>query len=130
MLAALVVYLMFGGGGVSGPMIFMNEAADNIEVVVTDAERKDQALEVIDAMLDRSKEHNKTFDKMRDQLGDLTASHDVTAEQIDTLWNEYFALDAQYAKEIIEARFSLKESLSREEWAAIFSSVSADTNKP
>jgi len=130
MLAALVVYLMFGGGGVSGPMVFMNEAADNIEVVVTDAERQDQLLEVIDSMLDRSKEHNKTLDKMRKQLGELSASHDVVAEQFDTLWNEYFELDAQYAKEVIEARFSLKESLSREEWAAIFSSVSANTNKP
>jgi hypothetical protein len=32
-------------------------------------------------------------------------------------------------KDIIEARFSLKDSLSREEWTALFSSVSADTNK-
>ena len=130
MLAALTIYLLFGGGGVSGPMVFWSEAAENIEVVVTDENRRDQALEVIDSMLDRSKEHNKTLDEMREQLGDLTASHDVTLEQFDGLWNEYFELDAQYTKEIIEARFSLKESLSREEWAATFSSASADTNKP
>ena len=45
-------------------------------------------------------------------------------------WDEYFELDAQYTKEIIAARFSLTESLSREEWAEIFSSASADTSKP
>jgi len=128
MIAALTIYFLMGGGGVSGPMIFWNEAAENIEVVVTDEERRDQALEVIDSMLDRSKEHNKTLDELRGQLGDLTASHDVTAEQFDSLWDEYFELDAQYTKEIIAARFSLKESLSREEWAATFSSASADTN--
>jgi len=130
MIAALTIYLLMGGGGVSGPMVFWNEAADNVEVVVTDEERKDQVLEVIDSMLDRSKEHNKSLDEMREQLGDLTASHDVTVEQFDSFWSEYFDLDAQYTKDIIAARFSLTESLSREEWAAIFSSASADTSKP
>ena len=130
MIAALTIYFLMGGGGVSGPMVFWNEAADNVEVVVTDEERRDQALEVIDSMLDRSKEHNKTLDELREQLGDLTVSHDVTAEQFDSLWDEYFELDAQYTKEIIAARFSLTESLSREEWAEIFSSASADTSKP
>jgi hypothetical protein len=130
MLAALTIYLLMGGGGVSGPMEFWSEAAENIGVVITDEERKDQVLEVIDSMLDRSKEHNKTLDEMREQLGELTESHDVTAEQFDSFWNEYFDLDAQYSKEIIAARFSLKESLSRDEWAAIFSSASADTSKP
>jgi hypothetical protein len=57
-------------------------------------------------------------------------TQNVGAEQFNSVWNEYFALDAQYTKELIEARFSLKESLSREAWAAIFSSVSADTNTP
>ena len=130
MLAALTIYLLFGGGGVSGPMVFWSEAAENIEVVVTDEESRDQALEVIDSMLDRSKDYNKTLDELREQLGDLTVSHDVTAEQFDSLWDEYFELDAQYTKEIIAARFSLTESLSREEWAEIFSSASADTSKP
>ena len=130
MLAALVVYFLLGGGGASGPMLYMDAASERIEVAVTDEERKDTALELVDSMLDRSKDHNKALDGMREQLGDLVESYDVTEAELDALWDDYFDLDAQYTKEIIEMRFSLKDSLSREEWGAVFSAVSADTNTP
>ena len=130
MLAALVAYLILGGGGAaSGPMIFMNTAAENIEVMVVDEERRDQALEIVDAMLDRGKDHYKGLDNMREQLADLIENHDVSVAELDAFWAEYFELDAQFTADIIDARFSLKDSLSREEWTAIFSSSSAETNK-
>jgi hypothetical protein len=108
----------------------MNTAAENIEVVVVDEERRDQALEIVDSMVDRGKDHYKALDNMREQLADLVENHDVSVAELDAFWGEYFELDAQFSKDIIEARFSLKDSLSREEWTAIFSSASADTNKP
>lgn len=130
MLAALVVYLMMSGGGASGPMLYMDAAAENIETHVLDEARRDEALEVVDAMLDRSKDHLKTLDGMREQLGDLLSNHAVTAEELDGLWNNYFELDAQYSSDIIDKRFELKNSLTREEWSATFSSASEGANKP
>ena len=130
MLAALVLYFMMGGGGVTGTMIFMNEAAESVEVVVTDEERKDQALAVLDSMLDRTKDHNKELDDMREQLLDVLASHDVTEAQLDTVWNDYFSLDEQYTEEMIASRFELKDSLTREEWSEVFPSAFAETSKP
>ena len=129
MLAALVVYLMMGGGGASGPMLYMDAAAENIETHVLDEARQEEALETVESMLDRSKDHLKTLDDMREQLSDMLSKHAVTAEDLDALWNDYFELDAQYSNDIIDKRFELKNSLTREEWTAIFSCAPQDTNK-
>ena len=130
MLAALVVYFFLGGGGASGPMLYMEAAGENIEVAVLDEERRDRAGDVVESMLDRSKDHNKALDDLRGRLADVVDRHDVTAHDIDILWNEYFELDAQYSKEIIDLRFDLKDELTRDEWSAVFPAASSDTNTP
>ena len=129
MLAALVVYFFLGGGGASGPMLYMQAAAENIDVAVLDEVRRERAATVVESMLDRSKDHNKALDDLRGRLADVVSRHDVTADEIDALWVEYFESDAQYSDEIIDLRFDLKDELTREEWTAIFSSAPQDTNK-
>ena len=130
MLVALIAYLTLAGGGATGPMLYINAAAEKIEVVVVDEARQEQALLTIESMLGRGKQNNKALDGLRGQLAEAVSRRDVVGHEIDAIWDEYFELDAQYSHEIIELRFQLRDQLTREEWAAVFSGDGAGASKP
>ena len=53
---------------------------------------------------------------MRDVLQDPG----VDLERISMLWDEYSKETRQWHKKLVDARFQLKNDLSREDWAKVF----------
>ncbi len=120
MLAALVAYFLLGGGGATGPMLYLEVAVDNIDAAIVDGTRRDQARVTMNAMIDRTEDHHKTVAAMRKELSEVLADYGSDKDKIDQSWATYFELDDQYGKDIIDLRFGLRDQLSREEWQALF----------
>jgi len=79
------------------------------------------ALATVKAMKKTTKARSKFGGKTTKTLGKLLSNHETTNEEIDALWEEYFAEMDRYNKEMLDLRFELKEQISREDWKTIFS---------
>ena len=51
----------------------------------------------------------------------LMSSLDTNAVAIGVLWDDYYQDVENYNKQMIDLRFELRESLTRDEWEQIFS---------
>lgn len=120
MLIALFTIFVLGGGNSFGPMIFIDEAMDNTKAVIVDKDRQKEVTASLKEMKKRSKEYVST---VKDAIKGLTPAsnpHDTNAAELDAFWTEIFAQNAQYASDIIDMRFELRDKLSREEWERMF----------
>lgn len=48
------------------------------------------------------------------------SDHDTTATDLGDIWGGYFAELDKHNRDMLDLRFELKESVSREEWQQVF----------
>jgi 16S rRNA C1402 N4-methylase RsmH len=123
MLIALLAAFLLGGGGASGAILTPSSAkaiGKSIEATVQDGERLEAASVTVKDLRAEVKAFDKTFAKSGKALAKLYKNHGATAEQmkgvLDDLNGEWSTAQAR----AIELRFELKDSLTAEEWQAIF----------
>ena len=120
MLIALFTLLILGGSSTS-LLDYIADTRDSVKTVMVKDERQKEALNTLKAMKKRASAHNKQAGKAAKGLDKVFRDQAVIAAEIDAIWDTYFTLVDQYNHDMIKLRFELKEHISREEWAAIFS---------
>ena len=100
---------------------YIADTRDSVKTVMVKDERQKAALNSLKAMKKRAGAHNKQASKAAKGLNKAFRDHAVSAGEIDAIWNTYFTEVDEYNHDMIELRFELREHISREEWAAIFS---------
>ena len=121
---AILTSLLLGAGLLGGSMITpdgVDLIGDRVELVVEDSTRVTGAEKVIDELRTEVKDFNEIFIDSGDSLSDLYRDHAAGSRQmqqtLETLNLEWYASQNRSVK----LRARLKEFVSAEEWAGIFS---------
>jgi len=125
MLIALFTILLLGGSS-SFVFDYVADTRDNIKIVVPKGERQKAALDALKAMKKTEKTHRKTLKAAgKDLYRALDLPDDVESE-LDAVWTAHFAAVQGRNQAMLDLHFELRELLTREEWAEIFSSNSEE----
>jgi hypothetical protein len=120
MLIALFT-IMFLGGSSSGVLAFIADTQDSVKTVVVEDQRQQEAFTTVTATKKRTQKLNKDVKRLMKQLQRDLRDHGVQESDIEAIWDEYYELENDYAADMVDLRFQLREQLAREEWEQIFS---------
>ena len=124
MLIALFTLFLLGGGlsdGSTAFLIYIAENRESIESVVTDDVRRGEALAILNTMDDRAGHYNEQLKKASEKLGVLVRDREDHSVEIAGILSRHREYTEAYGSEIVDLRFELKSTISRKEWAQIFS---------
>ena len=124
MLVALITILFLGGGIEDAVLDYVKYTRGNVKEIVADTERQSDAQATLKEMKNLTKDYAKSNRKTFKSL--LSAMDTVDAETvvIDSIWSDYAESVDSYNAHMIDLRFELRDSLTREEWQAIFANSS------
>ena len=122
--ALLAAYFLGGGvGGVSGGMLTpasVKQLSERTEEVITDPARSEAAQQSLAELRKEVRAFQRTFSKSDKQLNKSYKNHAADINQalavLDDL-NSGWALSQERA---IDLRFELRDSMTEEEWTALF----------
>ena len=114
-----LLMLLFGGGG------SLENYLLNIKKPVTAAvESKDTANEVIDLSKELKKQlkvQNKEITELRENFLDLHTNHDAESADFEAYLDRLMNARKTGQKHILDARMSMKDLMTKEEWTEVFS---------
>ncbi len=122
MLTALMIILFFGGGNTAIFLYDLNDLKKQVKTVVTEDPGRSEALNVVKAMKNRTKEQTKLIKSTANELDAALEEHAVPDTELDAIYDGYMLGVTAYHRDLIDLRFELKEHVSREQWAIIFPS--------
>ena len=120
MLVAIVTFLFLGGGSSSGLTDFVKAARADVKEVVEDKERRKAAMATMKQLKKAASARTKAFGRISKRVSKLGDGGEFNSQQVDDIWYQFFAVNDQYSREMIDLRFQLREQLTREEWEQIF----------
>jgi len=119
MLIALFTILLLGGGTTIKKKN-IGDAQDTVKIVMPKGDEQKAALSTLKAMKKRTTTLNKAAKQTAKEIDKAFGDHDTTAADLDDIWDGYFAAVDKYNHDMLNLRFELKESVSREEWQQVF----------
>lgn len=120
MIAALIVILFLGGGIEDAVLDYAKYAKGAVKEVVVDDERRSAAVATLKEIQKLTKAQSRSNKQAFKSLLRMASDLDVDADAADALWEDYYLSVDSYNKRIIDLRFELRDSLTREEWNAVF----------
>ena len=110
--------LLFGGGSDGFlPKDFKKE----VKKQITNEMRQDQLLDLHKQMGKASKGYNKRHKSLSKKVLALSENHEATAEEFQTIVDQFFVERRETQEKLIDARLKMKDLITRKEWGAIFS---------
>lgn len=123
MLIAMLTVFLLGGGLMGGSMLSPADVdliGERVEQMVGDPARSAEATQVLDELKTEIEAFDKVFIDSGDTLRDLYLNHEAgsrqTLQTLEALNLEWYVSQNRS----IKLRDRLKESITAEEWAAIF----------
>ncbi len=123
MLMALLAAYLLGGGGLGGSILTpaaVKQMSKQVEVTVADPARAEAAAETLAELKVEIKGFDKKFAKSGKELTKLYKDHGAEGDQMLAVLAELNADWEGSQQRGIDLRFELRESLTEEEWAAVF----------
>lgn len=124
MIVALLT-LLFLGGASTQLLEALDTYEDRVEDVIPKGERQQQAKAVfkkMEAIIDRR--HDVVKD-VADELDKLLQDSDVADADLDAVLGRYSSAVQVTHRDLLDARFELKNHVTREEWPVIFAPLSS-----
>lgn len=90
-------------------------------MVMEASDERNAALSTLKQMETLTKRRDKSIKKIQKQMIATIAIHGHEIDDLDQLWTEYRGTRSIFNNEFLELRFELKEHISREDWAKLFS---------
>jgi hypothetical protein len=123
LVALLTAFLLGGGAGVMGGILTpatVKQITKQVGTVVTDSARSEAAAQTLAELKAELKEFEKKFAKSGKELTGLYKDHGATGARMLVVLDELNTGWAASQERALDLRFGLKESLTEEEWAAVF----------
>ena len=115
-----IMTILFLGGGSNMFLDFVSETKGEVKEVVQDEDRRDAALDTLKLMKKEASARNKSTKKLSKLIAKQVKAGGPTTSEFETAWSDHYeTVDAYYAR-MIELRFELRDSVTREEWQQIF----------
>ena len=122
MLIALIVSLFLSLYSSDLPgMEFIEKVSDLIRETVSEPQRSEEILSLVDDMEKELKDFNKQLKKSSKTLTKLNRNHNSRREDLENVLDELNDRRINSQEKLLEIRFEMKERMSREEWRAVFS---------
>ena len=124
MIAALIA-ILFLGGGVDDPVLdYVKFIRSSVEEVVIDEERRAEARATLKEMKKLTSGHSKSNQNTFNSLLVVMSEKETDTETVDALWEDYYQSVDSYNERMIDLRFELRDTLTREEWEQMFADSS------
>ena len=123
MIWALLAAYFLGGGGVSGAMLTtasVKQLSARTEEVIVDSARAEAAQQTLAELRKEVKAFQKTFTKSGKQLNKSYKDHADGGDDALDILQELNTGWEQAQQRAIDLRFELRDSMTEEEWAALF----------
>jgi hypothetical protein len=124
MIAALIAILFLGGGIEDAVLDYVQYMRGTVKEVVADDERRADARATLNEMKKLTKAHSKSNQKTFKSLLGVMGEMGTEPETVDALWDDYFQTVDSYNERMIDLRFELRDTLTREEWEQMFADSS------
>jgi hypothetical protein len=118
LIALFTIFILGGGGGLIGDI---KEVRKDVKAVMEKSDERDAALITLKQMEKLTNQRDKNLKKYLKQFLATVSDHEYKISDLDQLWDEYRGTRSNFNREFIELRFELKEHISREDWARVFS---------
>jgi len=123
MIWALLIAYFLSGGGVSGSMLTpesVNQLSKRTETVVADPARAEATQQLLAQLYKEVKAFDKKFADSGSQLKKSYKDHTADTDQAMAILEDLNRGWEASQQRGIDLRFELRNSLTREEWAALF----------
>ena len=123
--ALLAMFFLGGGGSISGSMLTtagVKQLIEQTELVVADPARIEAAQQTLKDLRIEVKAFEKIFVISGKQLTESYKDHAADADEALAVLEDLNSGWESSQQRAVELRFELKESLTEEEWAALFAS--------
>ena len=124
MIAALIAILFLGGGIEDAVLDYVQYMRGTVKEVVADDERRADARATLNEIKKLTKAHSKSNQKTFKSLLGVMGEMGTEPETVDALWDDYFQTVDSYNERMIDLRFELRDTLTREEWEQMFADSS------
>ena len=121
MLIATMIALLFLGSGANMMLDGIDQMKDNVKSEIVDESARKAALDVVDRLEDTAKDYADADSDDENELLRLIQQYETTTEELKNNMDASFKQRIQYQQEMLVLRFELKNKLSREQWAKVFS---------
>lgn len=122
--ALLAAYFLGGGvGGVGGSMLTsasVKQLSERTEEVITEPARAEAAQQTLTELRKEVKAFQKTFSKSCKQLNKSYKDHADHGNQALVILDELNSSWEVSQQRAIDLRFELRDSMTKEEWAALY----------
>lgn len=122
MIWALLAWYLLGGATSGGAILTSTGVAqlrDRVEIVVADEARQSAAEEIFNRLHDDVRAFEKSFSKSGKRLNKLYKLHEDNRPEALAILDNLNAEWATGQARALDARFALREELTREEWVAL-----------
>jgi hypothetical protein len=121
-----IMTILFLGGGSNTFLDYIAEAKGEVKTVVLDDERRKAALATLKLMKKEASARNKSTGKLSKLIAKQVKVGGPTSSELGTAWSEHYeTVDGYYAR-MIDLRFELRDSITREEWQQIFAAKESE----
>ena len=120
MLIALLAAYFFSSGAFDFGE-FIADTQGRIQTVVSDGNRRDEAIELTEQMLNATKRYrDERLNLLQDSQAMLAIDRDQQHQILLDLFEQVDAQNARHVESIVDLRFELTQSLTEKEWAELF----------
>ena len=123
MIWALLAAYFLGGGGLSGAMLTpasVKQLSVRADEVIVDSARAEAAQQTLTELRQEVKAFQKTFSKSGRQLNKSYKDHADGGNHAQLILDELNSDWVVSQQRAIDLRFELRDSMTEEEWAALF----------
>ncbi len=98
----------------------IKEMRDAVKISVVDRDRTKDLLDLVDQMEDGVKEYNEQVNESAEALSELISKYEAKPEELQASLDQLDDIRMKAQRNLVKLRFGMKESLSRDEWGAVF----------
>jgi hypothetical protein len=119
LLGALIAATVVGGAAAAGNVEVRFPAHDRLEEVIEDETRREQADEIMTEAEQTFAENAASQLRTLQRIREISADRSTTRAEIEGVFED--EVEHNRAEQFIDLRFRLKNTMTREEWEAVFS---------
>lgn len=123
MIWALLAWYFFGGGVGSGAILTSSDVDDlreRVAIVIEDETRRQAAAQKLKELKKDVRAFEKAFAKSGKKLNKLYKDHEGDREEALAILDDLNSDWAAGQERALDARFGLRNELTKEEWSALF----------
>ena len=108
------------GGGLGIDALLPSDFSDRVEMYVTDEQKADDIMNIVDLMNDEAEKYNDKLDDLVEQFHDVNSNYLSTTSDLSDAVDGIFKERQKVLKTLIVMRSKIRDDVTEEEWNKLF----------